>query len=162
MEKFWKDVKGFEGLYEISNYGEVRSLKRRNAYILSGTYNKGYVVVILSKNKKTFRFSIHRLVAEAFLDFNIESDLVIHHKNHKRDDNRLCNLEIVTKRENSWYKKNSYKNTSKFIGVHFNKTKKKWVSQIMIDKNIIYLGSYDDEIKASQVYKDALNYMNWF
>lgn len=79
MDEIWKDIVGYEGLYQVSNMGRVRSKERifeskgtgrykRNAQILSlGKHSKGYLTVTLFKNGKYKRFLIHRLVAKSFL-----------------------------------------------------------------------------------------------
>lgn len=94
----WRPVKGFEGLYEVSNSGNVRSLAHTVEYKTGGsrTYkervlsvcknNTGYSVVRLTKNKKSYMFSVHRLVAEAFLP-NPDGLPVVNHKDESRDNN---------------------------------------------------------------------------
>ena len=104
----WKPVKGFEGMYEVSSDGRVKSLEgvkvgrrtRRAKEICQQKQWTGYKQVALfdSKGGKSYH-KVHRLVAEAFLD-NPEGKPQVNHKNGVRDDNRLENLEWVTISEN--------------------------------------------------------------
>ena len=95
MEK-WKTVKGFEGLYEISNLGNVRSLNYHNWGIvknLTPVMDKdGYLRVCLSKNGKQYNGTVHRMVAQAFIE-NPNSFPQINHINEDKSDNRVENLE---------------------------------------------------------------------
>lgn len=84
MDEIWKDIVGYEGLYQVSNMGRVRSKERifeskgtgrykRNAQILSlGKHSKGYLTVTLFKNGKYKRFLIHRLVAKSYVKVKID------------------------------------------------------------------------------------------
>ena len=96
MNEIWKDVKGFEGLYQVSNLGRVKSLYRKE-HILKGLKYNGYVSVQLCKNHKIVsQPKIHDLVVETFVrPFNRQTE-ECHHKNHIRDDNRLQNLQILS------------------------------------------------------------------
>lgn len=102
----WKPIKGYEGLYEVSNDGRVRRLR-----FINGSHNFekikeckqtlnswGYITVNLSKNGKSNTKRVHRLVAEAFLG---ESNLQIDHIDGNKLNNRLDNLEYVTPKENT-------------------------------------------------------------
>ena len=103
-EEVWKDVVGFEGLYQISNMGRVRSLnyakKKGNVRVMKPYLNRGYWRINFPKgNKKFFHKFIHTLVAEAFIP-NVENKPEIDHINTVTTDNRVCNLRWVTKSEN--------------------------------------------------------------
>lgn len=108
----WVAVKGFEGLYEISNEGVVRSLNRhvyhtgnKQEHLIQGKNlatrinNFGYVSVRLSKGGKTYTRFIHRLVALAFIP-NPQNKKYINHINGIKTDNTLQNLEWCTMSEN--------------------------------------------------------------
>jgi hypothetical protein len=94
----WKTVPGYVGRYAVSNIGRVKSLKMRKP--LSLVRNKrGYVAVNLYKNGRVRNFTVHRLVAAAFIG-EIPEGYHVNHKNGVKTDNRVTNLEIVTPEEN--------------------------------------------------------------
>lgn len=103
--EIWKDIKGYEGLYEISNFGRVKS----HVKIGSPTHYKtpilstpGYYVVSLSKDGKTTNsVGIHRLVAEAFVKNSDETKIEVNHKDGNKLNNYYENLEWVTRKENN-------------------------------------------------------------
>jgi len=106
MEIF-KDVKGYEGSYQVSNLGNIRSLKCNKIRILKPILRKsGYYYVTLYQNKHERKAIIHRLIGAAFLP-NPQNKPEINHKNGIKADNRLENLEWVTQSENMIH---SYKN----------------------------------------------------
>lgn len=113
----WRPVKGFEGLYEVSSLGRVRSLDRlivrsdgqsyiKHGQILTLTPNigrRGYLRVALSKGHKQYKhFEVHRLVALHFVD-GYQPGLVVNHKNEIKTDNRADNLEWCTYKYNLNY-----------------------------------------------------------
>jgi hypothetical protein len=104
----WISIPGYEGIYEVSDAGRIRSLPRvdcreqRRAGKIIKPYRdgkKGYVAVSLVKNGVSTRRKVHRLVAAAFCARGTDADQV-NHKNGKPNDNRACNLEWCTQREN--------------------------------------------------------------
>lgn len=96
-----KDISGFEGLYAITSCGKVWSHKR-NHFLKPWINNTGYATVYLRKNKKTYRKSIHRLVAETYLP-NINHLPQVNHKNEVKTDNYINNLEWCTYKYNVNY-----------------------------------------------------------
>ena len=110
----WKAIQGYEGIYEVSNFGNVRSLpryKRGNfdskVFIEGKTIkqvknNRGYYIVQLSKNNKVKNFSVHRLVAEAFIP-NPNNFPQVNHKDEDKSNNRVSNLEWMTLKRNINY-----------------------------------------------------------
>lgn len=96
--EIWKDVKGFEGLYRVSNKGNVFIVKKgRNQKLL--LVKKGYLLCDLYKSGVKKRISVHRLVATHFLDKQLDKNQV-NHKNGIKTDNRVENLEWMTNSEN--------------------------------------------------------------
>ena len=114
-QEIWKDVVWYEWLYQVSNMGNVKSLKNGRWWIwkeriLKFTLNFWYSHIRIFKNNKGKTFRIHRLVAQVFIP-NLENKLEVNHKNWIRDDNRVENLEWCTSSENKihkfrvlWYK----------------------------------------------------------
>jgi hypothetical protein len=156
MEKEeWKPVKNYEGLYEVSSLGRVKSL-RRNKVMNVFFDSRKYIIVSLRKDsiKKTFR--IHSLVAESFLNHvrNGKMDLVIDHINDNPSDNKVENLQIITQRENSCKTQGNY--SSKYKGVCWYSRDKRWVSKIYIDKKTIVLGYFKCELAAHLAYQNKL------
>ena len=110
----WKDIKGYEGFYQVSDLGRVKSLER-DVYCQNGIVrhieekilvpnlnNKGYQYVGLSKNGKRKGMLVHRLVALAFIP-NLENKSQINHKNEIKNDNVVENLEWCTASYNNHY-----------------------------------------------------------
>ena len=96
LEEQWKDVNGFEGIYQVSNMGRVKNIKT-NKYINGGINSDGYFTIILNNKGKQKTYKIHRLVAEHFLK---EPIIQVNHKNGIKTDNRASNLEYITLHEN--------------------------------------------------------------
>ena len=98
--EIWKDVVGYEGLYKISNFGNVKSL--RKDVILSPGISQGYYYVALYKDGVRRNKQVNRLVAEAFLD-NKNNYPLVHHKDEVKLNNRADNLEWQTYEYNNTY-----------------------------------------------------------
>ena len=97
MKQWFKKINGLKGLYLISNLGNVFSLKTNKILRTANTKGYRYITIYTQDGQKTF--SIHRLVAKAFLKNN-DCSLVINHINEIKHDNRLVNLEWCTQKEN--------------------------------------------------------------
>ena len=109
MEEIWKDIPEYEGLYQVSNLGNIKSLEKSKGWCkikektLKLRIDKdGYYRVILSKNSKPKMFLVHRLVAQAFIP-NPNNLPEINHKNEIKTDNRVENLEWCTQLYNLHY-----------------------------------------------------------
>lgn len=101
--ELWKDIKGYEGRYRVSNKGRISNYNR----ILTPTDNgHGYLIIGLCKDGKKTNFYIHRLVAMAFID-NPENKPVVNHKDYNAKNNNFNNLEWVTQKENIAYSINN-------------------------------------------------------
>lgn len=97
MKEIWKDIKDYEGYYQISNFGNVKNIKT-NRILTGDTNSAGYRRVILYTPVKK-RFFIHRLVALHFCN-GYSDDLVVNHIDGNKTNNYYKNLEWVTKSEN--------------------------------------------------------------
>lgn len=111
MEKeIWKPVSGYEGLYEVSNYGNVKSVNfnrtGKENLLKQHILKDGYVQVEFRKDRKRKCFKIHRLVWTAF-NGQIPEDMQVNHINEDKTDNRLSNLNLMSLVENcNWGTRN--------------------------------------------------------
>jgi hypothetical protein len=149
MKEIWKDVIGFEGSYQVSNMGNIKSLEREIKHFRGGLMtlkerilnpcanSKGYSIAILSKENKRHVKSMHRLVASAFIH-NHENKITVNHKNGIKNDNRLINLEWATVSENV---KHAYDSKLKY-------PYQKKISQFTLDGQ--YIKSFDSIIQVQR------------
>ena len=111
MEEIWKDIEGYEGLYQVSNLGRVRSCDwilthrngkkyKRDGKLLALKNHNGYLRVGLGGHKLQKWFFVHRLVYETFVG-PIPEGMQVNHINEVKTDNRLENLNLMTPKENS-------------------------------------------------------------
>lgn len=166
MKEEFIDIPEYEGLYQISNFGRIYSMPNQlhNGKFLSiCKSNERYLGVGLSKkNEKRKTFQIHQLVAIAFLGHTPDGthNIIVDHIDNNQLNNRLDNLQLITSRENS--SKDKVGGSSKYIGVSWNKQKRKWCSQITINYRSVNLGNFEDEEIASKTYQKALKNIERF
>jgi len=107
MEEIWKDIPDYEGLYQASNYGQIKSLIRKNRrkekILIQTDDNNGYVGVNLYKNNIPKTFKVHILILETFVG-SCPHIMECRHLNGIKTDNRLCNLRWGTRSENTYDK----------------------------------------------------------
>lgn len=168
-EEIWKDIPEYEGLYQVSNFGNIKSLVRetRNckgifftkekilkpAFTCKG--NKKYLAVALCKNLKQKTLRIHKLVAMAFLNHTPEGyKLVVDHINNNSLDNSVNNLQLITQRKNT--SKSQKNKSSKYTGVCWDKYAKKWKSNIRINGRSKHIGNFTNEHEAFLAYENKL------
>lgn len=128
--EIWKPVVGFESIYEVSNFGNVRVIKTKKLRKLQLNY-KGYLVVILFNGKFRKTFSAHRLVAEAF----IPNPLNLPQINH-RDENKLNNYVDNLEWCDAKYNSNYGSRNNRISSIQFNGKKSKKVR--LIELNIVF------------------------
>jgi hypothetical protein len=155
--EIWKDIPEYEGHYQVSNLGEVKSLKYGKEKILSKAINSnGYYCCVLSKNRNTKTRKVHQLVSIAFLGHSPNGHkLVVDHIDNNRLNNRLDNLQLISQRENT--SKDKKCTASKYTGVTWDKNASKWMARIRINNKNKYLGLFQKEYDAYIAYKTALN-----
>jgi hypothetical protein len=167
--EIFKDIPGYEGFYQVSNLGNVKSLAReilrKGKYpfiskerILKHSIRSGYYQVKLWKEGKTKAMTIHILVAMAFLGHIPDGTnrIVPDHKNDITTDNRLENLQLLTNRQNIEKYFLRKKTSSKYTGVCWFKKTNKWQAYIKIDGKTKHLGYFTDEYEAHLAYQKAL------
>ena len=100
----WRDVEGYDGAYQVSDLGRVRSLKFGKARVLKPSKTgSGYLKVGLFKDKQKKQSMIHRLVAQAFIENDDETKIYINHRDECKQNNRLWNIEYCTAKYNTNY-----------------------------------------------------------
>lgn len=158
--EIWKEVKGFEGYYEVSNFGNVKSLNRtitdkngvkynRKEILLKQVTNRlGYKVVTLQKNGKRYFNIVHRLVAIAFID-NPNKLKEVNHIDFDKSNNSLDNLEWCSRSYNINHYFSNKKTTSKYKGVSYQKERNKWTAYVNVNGKRKNLGRFDTEEEAN-------------
>ena len=141
-----KDVQGYEGLCAVTDCGKVFSYKL-GRYLKQRINNRGYLLINLSKDGKQKTFSVHRLVAETFLEADNKRNDVDHIDGDKTNNN-ISNLRWATHSENMQNKRAAK-------GYTWHRQHNKWMAQISVNKKVIFLGLYDTEEDARQAYLDA-------
>jgi len=148
----WKSIKNYEGLYDVSNFGNVRSVKRagtKGGVLTPALSSSKYLCVVLSKNNNPKTVNIHTLVWDHFGNKNRNSraECVDHIDNNKLN-NCIKNLQILSQRDNlSKY----YSKIGKLNGATF--FKGKWQSSISVSGMKIHLGVYSTQQEAHETYK---------
>lgn len=173
MEEIWKTLPGYEGYYEVSSVGRVRSLSRviektktvngkqykyllnHNGRIMFRFIRSGYMSVMLSKDCIKKYLKISQAVAMAFLGHtpNGFNAVVDHIDGNKLNDN-VENLRVISNRENTQYYHLGTNKSSKLAGVH--KYGDRYKSNIQFNRKRYALGTFDSEVEAGKRYQIAL------
>jgi hypothetical protein len=175
MEEIWKDIIEYEGSYQVSNLGRVKSLlkfrgNRNGGYfqkeriLKPGKYKTGYSYVILYQNKVTKVFKIHRLVAQAFI-LNPENKREVNHINGIKFHNQLENLEWCTPSENRIHayktklrrsNEGEQNNNVKLTQIQVDEIRQKYIPR----KHSIYKLAKEYNISSSQIFV-IVNHKSW-
>lgn len=153
--EIWKDIEGFEGRYQVSDLGNVKSLgndKDRKEKILKACVDgRGYLLVDLHKEGKRKTIRVHSLVANAFIP-KVESHnkMCVDHIDNDKLNNRLENLQRITNRKN--LSKDSKSELPVGVRLSVNKTKS-YKTKIGYNSKSFYIGCYNTITKASNAYE---------
>lgn len=103
MQEEWKDIEGYEGLYKVSSFGRIKSLYGGEERIMKqANHGHGYLMCALTKNGKLKSFTVHRLVAKAFIP-NPSNLPQVNHIDENKENNRVDNLEWCDGKYNYFY-----------------------------------------------------------
>lgn len=173
MKEEWKTINGYEGLYEVSNMGRVRSLDRKVIYKNGKEHlHKGriksqpndckteYRVAVLSRENKLRAFKISRLVATNFIENKDKLPCVNHIDGNKKNDN-ILNLEWCTQSRNNIHAFDTglskYKNKTR--GLFWDKERGRWIAYLYRNNKNIFIGRFDShEIALTQLKKSREEY----
>ena len=157
--EIWKEIPEYEGKYEVSNYGRVKSLSRiimkcgkhpslsKELMLKQAVHDDGYLGVSLYGNNSKKSIKTHQLVAMAFLGHKRCSfRIVVDHIDNNCLNNKLENLQLISHRENSI--KDKKITSHKYSGVTFEKRWKKWVGRISLNKKTYNTAYFKDEEEA--------------
>jgi hypothetical protein len=150
--EIWKDVKGYEGIYQVSIAGSVRRVLKNGFRDLKPISHSGGYLRVKLRNKGNDKDAyIHRLVAEAFIP-NPHNLKEVNHISGDKENNFIDNLEWCNRRENCSHNSKMRNTSSKYVGVHYDKKMKKFKSRIFIDGERRDLGFYRTELGAYLAY----------
>jgi hypothetical protein len=161
MKELWKEIPGYEGLYEVSNIGNVKSLNYNHTgkpeLLKMPLASAGYPRVVLCREKKKRTFYVHQLVAMAFLGHCPDKmEIHVDHINNIKTDNRVENLQLLSARQNTIKHFEGVETSSKYVGVIYSKSNKKWRSRIVYKGRLHHIGYFKCEEKASFAYQQKL------
>ena len=164
MNENWKDIPGYEGMYQVSDLGRVKSLERKVIKSNGTPYNvverirklsydkDGYNVVNLLNNGDRKKHRVSVLVAICFLNHTPNGNtIVVDHINKDITNNSLDNLQLITQRLN--LSKDKINKSSKYTGVYFDKKCKNWRASIFKNGKTFNLGNFKTEYEAHLTYK---------
>ncbi len=168
MKEIFKDIVGYEGSYQVSNLGRVKSLDRtidsgkgftrfiKGRILKSNPNGNGYHIVSLNLKGKLTAEKVHKLVAMAFLNHKpCGMEKVIDHMDNDKSNNRLDNLQIITVRENSIKDK---KTSLLYVGV--TKRYNKFTSRVQIKGNRVSFGTFNTQFEAYLHYRCSLKHLD--
>jgi len=165
MKGIWKDVVGFEGLYEVSNFGQIKGLekvckagiknnpfiKKKERIMKQYTGLHGYMTIGLKKGEKHYTRTVHSLVWESFVgDYPKKNDIYqIDHIDGNKCNNNIENLQLLTRRENT---AKSVIKSGKLTGAF--KNGNNWTARISINNKLVNLGTFQTQLEAHLAYNN--------
>jgi hypothetical protein len=179
MEEIYKDIPGFEGKYQVSNFGNIKTIERvtifkdgrerhyENKVLISTPDLKGYPKIRLQNFNPKYGSTrrVHSLVWETFGDGTTISfpDRVIDHIDRNKKNNHINNLRIVSNRENTYNRKGNLE----FIGVRKNKKSNNYSCRIGFNYKDYHLGTFKTQEEAFERYNEAIthidtNFLEWY
>ena len=156
-EEEFREIKGYEEDYQVSNLGRVLSLKHGKERILKQSFTGiGYLKVGLHKNGKSSPKKVHQLVAIAFLGHIPDGhNICVDHVDNDKLNNNVTNLQLITNRENC--SKDSRKNIGKYKGVTYSKRDNSWWGRVTYQGKSYGTTTVKTELEAYELYKELLN-----
>lgn len=164
----WRDVRDFEGIYQISNSGDFRrNLKNpRKAQYPKQVNRLGYQYISISKNGKKFNKTVHQMVAAAFIDGFVYG-MHVNHVDGNKLNNHLNNLELTNPVHNNTHAhtlpttpkpgKSIYRNVSIKLDKRHKNPKPMYMASVKINKIRHYLGTFNDETDAAKAVDSFLD-----
>jgi hypothetical protein len=156
----WKDVVGYEGLYQVSDLGRVRALakvdasghKRKAKPIKMSPNSDGYPTFAACRDGKQKAFTVHSEVLKAFVGPRPEGFDACH-KDDVKTNNKLTNLKWASKSENHGGDRNRNGNySSDYNGVGWHKARSKWAARVGVGGKMEHIGLFDTEIEAAKAF----------
>ena len=159
--EIWKDIIGFEGYYKISDFGNIKSMKRKGRLktknLNPAIDRDGYLHIHLSKAGVTKIFKIHKLVAIYFLNhIPCGHKEIVDHEDNNKLNNHVSNLRLTTTRDNCSKDRYRHNYSSQYVGVYWNKRTNRWHALISINGKQKHIGCFKNEISASKAYQTKL------
>lgn len=153
----WKDIIGYEGLYQVSNLGRVKRLAgkrvKQERFIVTSNNGLNYLFYNLWKNNKVKKAYVHRLIAEAFID-NPENKRCVDHKDFNPLNNSIDNLQWATQSENVHKQRREKSKKSLCPGVYWCKQTKNWLVKIVKNEKTYFAGRFNLEKEAFEAYSN--------
>ena len=165
IEEF-RSVKDYEGIYEVSNFGRVKSLSgeifngkkstRKERMLKASVDGHGYLRLELSKNGKGSTKKVHKLVAIAFLGHTPDGmNICVDHVDNDKLNNNVSNLQLISQRENST--KDRENKTSKYKGISHEKIRNTWRGAVIFQGKVYFTKRCKTELEAYELYKILLS-----
>ena len=171
-DEIWKDAKNFEGYYQVSNYGRIKTIPRK---VKAGTGHRivkskiktplisgdGYLISRLYKNNREYCVQVHQLVAFSFIGDYPHEDSVIDHIDFDKTNARLDNLRFISNRENVIRSINRAEKKAP-LGVYLipagrgRLKNNRWASSVKANNIKYYLGCFETAELASQAYQQKI------